>query len=205
MTVTTLHLVRHGQTDWNVERRIQGQTESKLTPAGEEQAREVARQLQDVDLDYAFSSSSRRARDTARYILEHHEGVKLELRDDLREIFLGEWEGQLYADVAQSHPESHSHFWEDPSQFSLDGAESFHDLQKRAVSAVNAIIREHEGETLLIVSHGAFIKALLSHYEGRHLRDFWQPPKMTNCCHSIVEHSPEGDTVICQYAGLREW
>ncbi|MCW8196559.1 histidine phosphatase family protein [Proteobacteria bacterium 005FR1] len=201
---TTIHLVRHGQTNWNVERRIQGQTESSLTPMGIEQAREVAKQLQNVKFDRAYSSSSERARDTARYILEHHE-VDLELRDNLREIFLGEWEGQLYDEVKLSHPEHHQHFWEDPSLFALAGAESFHDLQARAIEAVEEIIRENEGRTVLVVSHGAFIKALLSHYEGRHLSQFWHPPKMTNCCHSIMERGPDGTSVICQYAGLTDW
>lgn len=202
--MTTIHLVRHGQTSWNVERRIQGQTEASLTPIGIEQAREVAKQLQDVNFDRAYSSSSERARDTARYILEHHE-VSLELRDDLREIFLGDWEGLLYADVKVSHPEQHQHFWEDPSRFALPGAESFHDLQARAVAAVESIIRDNEGRTILIVSHGAFIKALLCHYENRHLSKFWQPPQMSNCCHSIIERGSDGTFVICQYAGLTEW
>jgi broad specificity phosphatase PhoE len=202
--MTTIHLVRHGQTNWNVERRIQGQTESSLTLMGIEQARQVAKQLQNVKFDRAYASSSERARDTARYILEHHE-VDLELRDDLREIYLGEWEGQLYSDVKLSHPEPHQHFWEDPSSFALTGAESFYDLQTRAVNAVENIVQENEGRTILIVSHGAFIKALLCHYEGRHLRHFWQPPQMSNCCHSIIERGPDGTFVICQYAGLTEW
>ncbi|MEX1033033.1 MAG: histidine phosphatase family protein [Cellvibrionaceae bacterium] len=202
--MTTIHLVRHGQTDWNLERRIQGQTESMLTPLGEQQAREIAEQLKDEKLDRAFSSSSQRPRDTANFILEHHD-LELETRDELREIFLGPWEGQLYSEIADAHPESHDHFWQDPSRFALEGAETFHDLQKRALAVFNNIAEENEGKTILIVSHGAFIKALLSHYEGRHLRDFWLPPKMTNCCHSIIERSPAGDFVICQYAGLTSW
>jgi phosphoserine phosphatase len=197
---TIIHLVRHGQTTWNVESRIQGQTETTLSPVGEEQARELAKQLQSIKFDRAYASSSRRARDTARFILEHHENVDLELRDDLREMSLGSWEGQLHADVKLSHPESHGHFWEDPPRFILDGAETFHDLQARAVSVVDKIARENEGKTVLIVSHGAFIKALLTYYEGRHLRDFWEPPYMTNCSHSVIERGSEGDVVICQYA-----
>lgn len=203
--MTTIHLVRHGQTDWNVERRIQGQTESSLTPMGQEQARQVAKELQNVAFDRAYSSSSRRARDTARYILEHHEGVDLELRDELREIYLASWEGQLHADVKQTHPNLHHLYWNDPSRFELDGAETFFDLQHRARTVVDEIARENEGKTLLIVSHGAFIKALLTHYEGRHLRDFWQPPQMTNCCHSIIQQGSDGDFTIHQYAGLRDW
>lgn len=203
--MTTIHLVRHGQTHWNLERRVQGRTESTLTDLGVEQARQVAIQLQDINLDRAYASSSVRARDTARYILEHHDGVNLELRDDLREIFLGDWEGQLYAEVKQSHPDQHRHFWEDPSLFSLEGAEDFYQLQQRAAAAVESIAADNAGKTILIVSHGAFIKALLSRYEGRHLRDFWNAPQMTNCCHSIVEKSPKGEFVICQYAGLEEW
>lgn len=201
--VTSIHLVRHGQTEWNLERRVQGQTESYLTEDGQDQARQVAEQLQAVSFDAAYSSSSIRAVDTAHHILRYH-SLDLNERDDLREIFLGSWEGRLHDELKEVYPEQHSTYWEDPSQFQFEGAETFHQLQARAVSAIEDIAGKHEGETILIVSHGLFIKVLLSYYEGRHLRELWQPPRMGNCCHSIIQRCDDTFEIV-QYAGLSEW
>lgn len=202
-TVTSIHLVRHGQTEWNLERRVQGHTESYLTAEGQDQARQVARQLQSISFDAAYSSSSIRAVDTARHILHYH-SLSLNTRDDLREIYLGSWEGRLHDELKEAYPEEHRIYWDDPSQFEFSGAETFHQLQARAVSAIEDIASKHQGETVLVVSHGLFIKVVLSHYEGRHLRELWQPPRMGNCCHSIIQR--KGDSFeIVQYAGLSEW
>lgn len=201
--MTSIHLIRHGQTEWNLERRVQGQTESYLTPEGQEQARQVARQLQDLSFDVVYSSSSIRAVETARHILEYH-SLPLNTLDALREIHLGSWEGRLQDEIKEDYPDQHAMYWEDPSQFQLPGAETFQQLQHRAVSTVETIAAEQPGKTILIVSHGLFIKSLLAHYEGRHLRDIWQPPRMENCCHSIIQR--KGDSFeIVQYAGLCEW
>jgi len=174
--LTTIHLIRHGQTNWNLEKRIQGQTESELTELGRQQARDVALALKDVNFDKAYSSSSVRAHDTAKHILEHHD-LELSLDDQLREIFLGPWEGNLYDEMKVTHPEEHQHFWEDPSKFNLSGAESFYDTQTRAIDALEAIIEKEKGKTILIVSHGVWIKLLLAKIEERHLQDLWLPPK----------------------------
>lgn len=201
--VTTIHLVRHGETEWNLERRVQGQTESYLSARGREQARHIGEQLQAFPFEQAYSSSSIRAVDTARLILEYNP-VPLSTRDDLREIHLGCWEGRLHDELKEEFPEEHESYWEDPSRFYLEGAETFHQLQERAVSAIEDIAEKHAGQSVLVVSHGLFIKTVLSYYEGRHLRDLWHPPRMSNCSHSII-HRQDGTFKIVQYAGLSEW
>ncbi|GAB1265048.1 histidine phosphatase family protein [Aurantivibrio infirmus] len=202
--MTTVHLVRHGQTNWNLERRIQGQTDSFLTELGIQQAQKIASELKNIPFSRAYSSSSIRARDTANQILEHHQ-VPLQLDDQLREIQLGEWEGQLYADIEKTHPEPHQHFWGDPSLFQFPGAETFFELQQRALSSFKKIVSDNPNETILLVSHGIFIKSILTHVEGRNLQDFWRPPKMENCCHSIIEVSNDREFLIKKYANLERW
>ncbi|MGI1678419.1 MAG: histidine phosphatase family protein [Cellvibrionaceae bacterium] len=207
--MTTIHLVRHGQTNWNLEKRIQGQTESELTDLGQQQAREIGQILKDVKFDTAYSSSSIRAHNTAKHILEHHD-LPLNINEQLREIFLGSWEGNLYDDMKITHPEHHQHFWQDPSLFNLPGAESFYDIQNRAIKALESIIEKEKNKTILIVSHGIWIKVLLSKIENKHLKDLWLPPKMTNCCHSIIAHDNSerfslDNFSIQQYANMKEW
>jgi len=202
--VAVIHLVRHGQTDWNLEKRIQGQTDSQLTDLGKQQATEVANELKDIPFTRAYASSSVRARDTANIILHHH-NLPLQLEDRLREIYLGDWEGNLYADIAKIHPKPHQHFFNDPSQFYYPGAETFGDVQTRALSIFNTIAEENSNEIILLVSHGIFIKSILSHVEGRSLENFWLPPAMSNCCHSIIDTSDPKQLVIKKYANLSDW
>jgi len=201
--LTTLHLIRHGQTNWNLEGRIQGQTDSILTNNGLQQAQQRALELRDIPFTAAYSSSSIRAHDTAKAILQHHD-VSLSLRDDMREIFLGSWEGNLYKDIEIQQPDNHRHFLKDPSCFNLDGAETFYQVQERASAALNTIVSQHPEEEVLLVSHGVWIKTILAHIEKRPMHDFWNPPVMDNCCHSIIEFNQDQANII-QFAGLKQW
>lgn len=202
--MAVIHLVRHGQTDWNLEKRIQGQTDSQLTELGKQQAKDVANELKDIPFTRAYASSSVRARDTANIILNHHD-LSLKLEDKLREIHLGDWEGNLYADIAKTHPDPHQHFFNDPSQFYHPGAETFSEVQTRALAIFNQIVKDNSDEIILLVSHGIFIKSILAHFEGRTLENFWQPPAMSNCCHSIIDTSDPEAITIKKYANLAEW
>ena len=133
-----IHLIRHGETNWNKERRAQGQSESQLTALGVQQARELGQRVAQIKFDKIYCSSSLRTRQTAEHAFPKST-IEIEYLDTLREIFLGPWEGQLYEDLAQREPESHRHFWEQPHLFQLQGAESFFDLQQRAIDAVEKI------------------------------------------------------------------
>ena len=193
-----LHLIRHGQTNWNEEKRIQGQSDSILTELGVSQARALGERLREIDYAAHYSSSSVRTRQTTEHAFPAASDVRF--RDELREIYLGPWEGNLYADMAEREPDSYKHFWEQPHLFAVQGAESFHDLQRRAVAAVAEIAAAHAGERVALVSHGALIKSYLCHVEGRPLDRFWEPPTMHNCCHSIVEVAADGSAKIVKYA-----
>lgn len=201
--MTTLHFIRHGQTNWNLEKRIQGQTDSVLTNTGLEQAQKVAEDLKHIPFKAAYSSSSVRAKDTAQAILKHHK-LDLTLRDDMREILLGDWEGRLYKDVAVEDQDNHRHFAEDPSQFDMPGAETFYQVQDRALNVVKHLVENHPNQDVLLVSHGLWIKTVMAHFEQRPMQDLWQPPSMSNCCHSIIEFDPD-DAKIVKYANLSEW
>lgn len=198
-----LHLIRHGETDWNKERRIQGQSESQLTALGIQQAKELGQRLADIEFDRIYCSSSKRTRQTAEHAFAGSD-TEIVYLDALREIFLGPWEGHLYEELAVREPESHQHFWQQPHLFRVEGAENFFELQQRAVDAIARIEADHESDSpgerkIALVSHGALIKAYLCHVEGLSMEQLWKPPRMHNCAHSIVRFSAR-EASILQYA-----
>ncbi len=194
-----VHLIRHGQTNWNEERRVQGQSESELTELGIKQAQELGERISPLNFDKIFCSSSRRTRQTAEHAFPLHL-QDIEYLDSFREIFLGPWEGQLYDDIEVEQPGAYRHFWQEPHLFDVNGAETFYDLQNRAVQAVKLIHNKFQQKQVAIVSHGALIKAFLSHIEGRPMHELWAPPLMHNCAHSIVRLNADGTGEIIQYA-----
>ena len=202
--MTRLHLIRHGETDWNAEGRVQGQLESVLSELGQQQAVELQEKLATTNFDRVFSSSSTRARQTTALALSHCD-QPVSYQDDLREIMLGRWEGYLYADIEKVEPQAVFAFRNTPDIFNVEGAETFHALQRRALAAVEIILNDCAGMEIALVSHGAWIKSVLSHYEGRPISRFWEPPRMHNCCHSIIEVSGDsGEPRIVRYADLDE-
>ncbi|MDX1492184.1 MAG: histidine phosphatase family protein [Pseudohongiellaceae bacterium] len=202
-----IHLVRHGETDWNKERRIQGHAESNLTALGQQQAKSLQSVFNAIDIARVYCSSSQRTRQTAANIFAE-KPVETIYSDELKEIFLGPWEAQLYEDIRSIEPESMHHFWHEPHKFNVDGAETFTELQLRGKNKFDEIVRTGtSGEEIAIVSHGAMIKAILCALEPRPIEKLWEPPKMHNCAHSIVEitHHPESQdytATITQYANV---
>ncbi len=194
-----LHIIRHGQTDWNEERRVQGQSDSQLTELGIQQAKELGERIGDYRYDQVFCSSSLRTRQTAEHVFGA-DSYNIEYMDSLREIHLGPWEGHLYDDIAAQQPDSFNHFWQEPHLFDVEGAESFFDLQQRAVDTVRDIASKFHQREVAIVSHGALIKSYLCHLQDKPLRELWAPPQMHNCAHSIVELNSDGSGHIVQYA-----
>ena len=194
-----LHLIRHGQTDWNEERRVQGQSESRLTDLGIKQATELGERIQHLHFDHVICSSSVRTRQTADHVFTHN-NYQIDYLDSLREIHLGPWEGHLYDDIANSDPESFHNFWEAPHLFDVDGAETFFELQERAMAAIQNLVTLFQQKHVALISHGALIKTILCHIENRPMSELWTPPHMHNCAHSIIEFTSEGIGRITQYA-----
>lgn len=197
-----LHLVRHGQTNWNEERRSQGQSDSILTELGIQQAKALGKRIQNIKFDSVYCSSSVRTRQTAEHAFADQPDLhqKIIYLDSLREIFLGPWEGVLYDDIEKDHPESYQHFWQQPHLFSVTGAESFFDLQDRAITQIRRIAETEQGKKVALVSHGALIKSVLCHAQGRPIEELWAPPSMHNCAHSIIRFDEDFQPSIIQYA-----
>ena len=196
-----LHLIRHGQTNWNEERRAQGHSVSNLSNIGIDEAIALGLKFKLIIFVKFFCSSSLRTRQTAELVFPKTE-LNIEYLDSLREIFLGPWEGKLYKDIEIENPESHNHFWKEPHLFKLTGAENFYQLQKRAIKVVDSIVEKFESKKVVIVSHGALIKTLLCFAERKPIKELWSPPHMHNCAHSIILYCGKNPSQILQYADV---
>ncbi|HEY4431264.1 MAG TPA: histidine phosphatase family protein [Paenibacillus sp.] len=186
MSTTTIYLTRHGQTEWNVQHRMQGHMDSALTPLGVQQAEWLSRGLQATKLDVIYASSSPRALRTAE-IIRGERDVPLKTSDAFKEIGMGVWEGRDSAELEARYWDQHRYFWEDPGQFKVEGSETFAEVQTRALEKLQEILIDHQGETILIVSHTVVIKLLMAYFEGRELPKLWDLPYIYPTCLSRID------------------
>ncbi|HEY6960847.1 MAG TPA: histidine phosphatase family protein [Gaiellaceae bacterium] len=146
--MTTLLLVRHGETDWNREGRWQGWADPPLNPTGREQARTLAEELRETPFDAVYSSDLRRARETAEIVAEPH-GVPVVVDPGLREIDVGSWSGLTREEIRERYPDG----------VRPDG-ETHAEHATRTLEAVERIARAHPGGRILLVAHGGTTRAL---------------------------------------------
>jgi broad specificity phosphatase PhoE len=155
--VTTLLLARHGETDWNRARRWQGHADRPLTDRGRAQAAALAERLADIALDAVYSSDLRRARDTAEAVAAI-QGVDVVELAELREVNVGSWEG-LTRDEAEARLPDGLRRWR-AGGTGWDDGETYAEMSRRVLAAVERIATDHEGGRVLIVSHGGPIRAI---------------------------------------------
>jgi broad specificity phosphatase PhoE len=154
--MTTILLARHGETDWNRERRWQGHADPPLNEEGRRQASALADELAGRPLAAVYSSDLRRARETAEIVAER-QGVEVVVDPDLREIDVGAWSGLTASEVEERYPEGWTRF--QTGQRGHDG-ETYEAHSLRVVEAVRRIAEEHPDEQVLVVSHGGSLRAI---------------------------------------------
>jgi broad specificity phosphatase PhoE len=173
MTVTRLYLVRHGATLLTAEGRFAGSVGAQLSEEGRWQAAQLGERLRDVGITAAYCSPLSRAADTAA-IIAGACGLVPIARDGLREISHGHWEGLTRSEVEQRFPSEYAAWEEDPFTFAPEGGESGVAVLARALPATREIVTTHVDERVLVVSHKATIRLLLSSllgFDGRGYRD----------------------------------
>lgn len=194
-----LYIIRHGQTEWNVEGRLQGWNNSNLTEEGRLNAEKLADRLEDIDFDFIYSSTQQRAIDTANIIKGNRNKDIIKL-DELKEIGFGTWEGMAINMINEKHGESFDTYLNRPHLYQPMDGESFQDIFKRAEKALKKIIKQG-GENILIVSHGVTIKVLTAIIKGIPLEELYKLPvhlgTALNICQvndSEMKFIVEGDT-----------
>jgi probable phosphoglycerate mutase len=150
--MTTFTLVRHGQTDWNLQKRIQGSTDIPLNDTGREQARATAESLADRHWDGIVASPLSRARETAQIIADRLDLGEPELVPALVERAYGDVEGMDAARLREAFPDSTA---------PVPGRERRSEVVRRAVPALETLAEEHPGQSLIVVTHGGVIGSLI--------------------------------------------
>ncbi|WP_107838249.1 histidine phosphatase family protein [Metasolibacillus meyeri] len=181
-----LYITRHGETIWNTQGRLQGWQDSDLTENGIKNALALGKRLKDIEFNAIYTSPSNRALQTASLIKGNRKQIIIE-ESNLREIFLGEWEGQTHEEVEQQHPEEYHAFWHTPHLYAPVSGESFEQLQTRVTNFLNQLLLQHNDGNILIVTHTVFIKAFLMHCKKLSIEQLWSPPFIHDTSLSIIE------------------
>jgi broad specificity phosphatase PhoE len=176
--VTTLLLVRHGETDWNRDGRWQGHSDTHLNDVGREQAVRVAGELDGVDVLYA--SDLARARETAE-IVAARLGLPVRLDERLRERSFGAWEGKTAPEIEAEFRDAHAR-WLAGAGPGAEDAEAFADFAARVQAFLADVLAAHPDETVLVVAHGGSIRVIHAFASGLdYVRDHRSIPAVPNC------------------------
>ena len=165
MKKTEIILIRHGETEWNSQKRMQGHSNSDLSSVGEAQIQALGQWMKNVPFDLIYSSDSPRAKQTAEAITQFS-GHELQFDQRLREKNLGVFEGLTSEEARERHPEVFRLFKTAGSKYVIDEGESTQQLQDRALEIVNEIRIKHPEERVLLVTHGGFIRVVMKHSLG---------------------------------------
>ena len=172
-STTRLYIVRHGATTLTAEDRFAGATNVQLSDAGREQARRLSERLGREPIAAVHASPLDRAMETASIIAAPH-GLTVIADDGLREMSHGHWEQMTRQEVEEQYPDESAAWQEDPYSFAPVDGESGLAVTARALPSLLSIVRQHEGENAVVVSHKATIRLLLSlllGFDPRRYRD----------------------------------
>lgn len=156
-----LVLVRHGEPEASSRGRCYGRLDVGLSPEGRGQARQAAAALAGLSVAAVYASTRTRALESARLVCEGR-GLEPIALEALREIDFGVFEGMRYDEAAERYPEVYRAWMERPTEVSFPGGESFPKMRRRVLAAVAEIRTRHEGETVVVVSHGGTNRVVLA-------------------------------------------
>ena len=165
MKKTEIIFIRHGETEWNSQKRMQGHSNSDLSSVGQAQIQALGQWMKNVPFDLIYSSDSMRAKQTAEAITQFS-GHELQFDQRLREKNLGVFEGLTSEEARERHPEVFRLFKTAGSKYVIDEGESTQQLQDRALEIVDEIRIKHLEERVLLVTHGGFIRVVMKHSLG---------------------------------------
>ncbi|WP_039657457.1 histidine phosphatase family protein [Clostridium tyrobutyricum] len=167
MEQTIIYLIRHGQTEWNLEGRMQGHKDSPLTKVGVTQAEKLHHRLINEKIQLIYSSESKRAFDTAK-IIQGNRDIPFYTSKELNEINMGEWEGMKQIDIIKKYHKAWNNFWNEPAKYtSIGEGESYEKLKNRVIPALENIINSNQGKSIMIVTHRITLKVIMSYFKNQ--------------------------------------
>jgi len=191
--MTTVYLIRHGQTDWNKEEIFRGRADVPLNDHGRDEAQALARYLEDVNVDACFSSPLSRARETAEIVADPH-SIEVNIDEGFIDVDYGEWQGSPAAKVREKYAETYQRWIERPHHIKFPGGESLSAVRKRALASLDVIRVGYPDATVFVVAHRVVTKVVLCAVLGLGNAAFWRI-RQDNCAFNIIEYSPNGAVV----------
>ncbi|HKL41141.1 MAG TPA: alpha-ribazole phosphatase [Clostridia bacterium] len=182
-----IYLVRHGETNANVEKRYCGQTDVDLNHKGLRDAASIAKVLKNTSLDSIVSSDLKRTLKTAELINEYHR-LELELNPDFREINFGKFENLTFEEIGVKYPDEKAKMIKEKINYNFLEGESLSVLYKRVIKSFNKLLEEKENENILIVSHGGVIRMILTEILSGDLNNYWSVEVDNTRISTIVDH-----------------
>ncbi len=187
-----IFVVRHGQTIWNKEAKMQGSADSPLTELGILEATKLGEALMDKEIDKIYTSPLGRTIKTTEYIKGNRD-IPVSVIDELQEINFGNMEGKPVDIIQEKYGEIIYNFWNDPLNYKNNTGESFHQVYERVKKGMSKIIENrHKEKNVVVVTHGVIISVLLSWVNGGSIEDTWKTPIVNNTSVSTLKYNGEG-------------
>ncbi len=171
--MTTVYLIRHGQTAWNKEEIFRGRADASLNFIGLREAELVGEYLKGMDIHAIYSSPLSRARETARRIAQIF-NLKVQLLAGIIDMSFGKWEGRPLKEVQISDREIYQQWKEKPHLVRIPEGESLDEVRGRAMAALDELVQYHHGKNLVLVSHRVINKVIICGILGIDNSHFWQ-------------------------------
>ncbi|OYT31489.1 hypothetical protein DRJ22_03680 [Candidatus Woesearchaeota archaeon] len=193
-----IYLVRHGQTEWNILRKIQGSKPVPLNETGRKQAEELGKKLAGLDFSVIYSSPALRTLETAKIIAKYHKGVEIIEVPDLVERSFGEFEGKSREEL-EKIPGIKEAWKKQGIDWKPPGGESIRELNRRVIKAFEKIAEKHKNNKnkILIVTHGGVFKIIILHLKNVSVECMFDIRTPENC--EVVEISWDGEKAIVEY------
>ena len=169
----TVHLVRHGQSEYNARGRVQGHTNSPLTPQGRAQARAAGEALKGRKVDAIYTSDLLRALQTAEEMGEVM-GMEPKPVEGLREVSLGQWEGKEIEEIKASDPRTLELWYSSPMEARIPGAEPLNAFRERVLSTFRELVESHPSGEIVVVSHGGVLSVIIADVLQMSLNSLWR-------------------------------
>ncbi|MFL0247984.1 histidine phosphatase family protein [Candidatus Clostridium stratigraminis] len=181
-----LYITRHGETEWNIEGRMQGWKNSNLTKRGRMNATALGRSLKNIEFKKVYCSPLDRTKETTELIFKGR-NIEVVYDENLKEINLGELQGLNQEEIKNIYPEFQNHFWENPQEYVPISGESFYDVKDRVIKVLQRIISENPEGNVMIVTHGVVLKTIHAYFKNLTMDKLWDPPFIYDTSLTIVE------------------
>ena len=186
--------IRHGQTEWNVTGRYQGQSDVQLTAEGRRQAEQLAADFPVDTVDAVYASDLQRAMVTAETIAQKL-GLPVQAEPAFREVSFGKWEGLTYQQIVAEWEEGMTNFFQHPDILEIPGGETFPAVQKRATDKLQELVKKHDGQTIVVVAHGAVLRTMLTAALHMPLQYLWSI-RQFNTAVNIVRYDEGANATV---------